>query len=108
MSLLVSQSVKMEYFNLINKLNLSNKLKNQNTEIYFYVDETDFTVAKLFAAISKGQKILLIEKNSKGYWEPVYLSGFSNLEEFLVKLMNTQKQVGNLTDLIKSHIFKPE
>lgn len=100
--------IKKEYFDLLNKLNWSNKLKNQGTDIYFYIDETDPKAIKLFAAISKNQKILLIEKSYSGSWKPKCLSGFFNLEEYLVELLSEQKYEADITDLIKSHIFKLE
>lgn len=101
--------IKKEYFDLLNKLNQSNKHKNQNTNIYFYIDEADPNSMKLFAAISAAQKILLCEKvYDAGDWEPLYLSGFSNLEDFLVKILNKKKHETNLTEFIKSHIFKFE
>src|SRR3989344_1413698 len=105
----MSDAIKKEYFELVNKLNSSNKIKNQNTEIYFYIDESDLSSAKLFAAISNTQKILLCEKvYDIGDWGPLYLSGFSNLEDFLVKILNKKKHETNLTEFIKSHIFKFE
>ena len=105
----MSSSIKKEYFDLINKLNQSNKRKNQDTDVYFYIDEVDAESAKLFAAISDIQRILLCEKkyNLKS-WAPLYLSGFSNLEDFLVTLLSEQKYETKLTDFIKSHIFKLE
>lgn len=100
--------IKKEYFDLLNKLNRSNKHKNQNTEIYFYIDEADLSTARLFAAISDTQKILLCERKFNDYWESAYLSGFFNLEDFLSVLLNEKKCATNLTDFIKSHIFKFE
>ena len=63
---------------------------------------------KLFAAISSNQKILLVEKNFNGSWRPMYLSGFSELEDFLATILNLSECETNLTDFIKSHIFKLE
>lgn len=98
--------IKKEYFDLINKLNKSNKHRNQNTEVYFYIDETDSETAKLFVAISNEQKILLAEKNYLGTWKAKELSGFFNLEEYLVTFLDRRKSEIDLTYFIKSHIFK--
>lgn len=98
--------IKKEYFDLINKLNQSNKLKNQASDVYFYINKTDLFGEKFFAAISSNQKILLIEKNFNGSWRPANLSGFFELEDFLATLLNLPECEENLTDFIKSHIFK--
>ncbi|MEK6628901.1 MAG: hypothetical protein AABY53_09765 [Bdellovibrionota bacterium] len=99
--------IKKEYFELINRLNQSNKLKNQTTEIYFYIDEGDLSGAKLYAAISNVQKILLCEKDSAQLWSAVYFSDFTNLEDFIAAILNEHKKYsGTLTDFIKLHIFK--
>ncbi len=100
--------IKKEYFDLINKLNQSNKRKNQTSDVYFYINTTDPIGEKLFAAISSNQKILLVEKNFNGSWRPLYLSGFFELEDFLATILNLPECETNLTDFIKSHIFKLE
>lgn len=59
--------------------------------------------------MSDTQKILLCEKvYNFNYWESLYLSGFSDLEDFLVTLLNQQKHGESLTDFIKLHIFESE
>ena len=100
--------IKKEFFDLINKLNQSNKLKNQNIELYFYIGKSGLGVEKLFAAITCDQKILLGEKSQYGTWKPAYLSGFSNLEDCIADVLNVKKHESKLTDLIRSHIFKLE
>lgn len=42
--------IKREYFELANKLNQANKIKNQETVIYFYIDEADSESVKLCAS----------------------------------------------------------
>lgn len=100
--------IKKEYFELLKKLNRTNKQKNLNTDIYFYIDDSDSNFLILFAAISKDQKIILADKMFKKNWIPKYLSGFSDFEEFIVEILNTEKLNDNLTDQLKSHIFKLE
>lgn len=100
--------IKKEYFDLVIKLNSANKLKNENTEIYFYIEITDSGVEKLFATIANLQKILLLEKNIGGHWFPKYLSGVSNFEDFLCEIMNTFNGAEELTNYIKLHIFESE
>jgi len=98
--------IKQEYFELIKKLNQGNKLKNQETEVYFYIDSTEAQHLKLFAAISDGQKILLCERLDRDSWVDSGYSGYENLEDCIIKLLQTDGVQNNLTDQIKSHIFK--
>lgn len=65
----MNDDVKKEYFELVNKLNQSNKVKNQNTEVFFFIESDDSGIEKLFAAISEGQKILLLERLTKDFGE---------------------------------------
>lgn len=101
-------TIKQEYFELIKKLNQSNKLKNQATAPYFYIDSSNLIHLKLFAAISDFQKILLCEKINALPWAPTNNTEFADLEEFLSALLNTTTIKGDLTTFIKSHVFKLE
>ena len=106
MSLL--QIIKYEYFELIRKLNQTNKLKNQQTDICFYIDSANPDHLKLFAAVSENQKILLCEKIKLLPWTQASITELTELEEFLSYLLNTEIIENGLTFLIKSHIFKSE
>lgn len=105
-----SQIIKYEYLELIKKLNQSNKLKNQKTDLYFYIDSTSTNCLKLFAAIAGSQKILLCEKIKTFPWAPANITDFAELEGFLSELLNnllnTVAVENDLTKLIKLHIFK--
>lgn len=96
--------IKKEYFELINKLNQSNKIKDLNTEIYFYISHT----SQLFIAVSADQKILLCQKTVNNFWIPAHLSGFDNFEKFVAMLLNSVAPSDNPTKLIKSELFKLE
>lgn len=98
--------IKHEYFELVKKLNHSNKYKNQETELYFFIDSSKVDHLKLFAAISKSQKILLCHKIKQSRWSESRYSQFQNLEEFIVELLHGRFDNGDLTKYIKSHIFK--
>lgn len=100
--------IKQEYFELLKKLNQSNKHKNQVTDVYFYIDSTNLIHLKLYAAISEYQKLLLCEKIKVLPWAQANITDFVELEQFLCNLLNTIKINCDLTGLIKSHIFKFE
>lgn len=104
--------VKKEYFELLNRLNHANKQMNMNTDVYFYIDRSDPNILKLFAAISKNQKIMLATNKLNKLWEAKYLTGSNNLEEYIAEILNLNTKESsenvNVTDLIKSHIFKLE
>ena len=101
-----SPLIKQEYFELIIKLNQANKHKDQKTDIYFYIDSTKPDHLKLFAAISDSQKILLCHKLVKSKWKESRASHFENLEQFLAQLLRYGETHNNLTNYIRSHIFK--
>ncbi len=101
-----STLIKQEYFKLIKKLNQCNKLKNQETEVYFYLDSTESESLKLFAAISDTQRILLCNKIGRESWDVAGFSGLVNLEDFIAHLLQTVSTQNDLTNQIKSHIFK--
>lgn len=98
--------IKHEYFELIKKLNQSNKLKNQETDLYFYIDSGSPDHLKLFAAISESQKILLCEKVKPSVWESGGYSSYPNLEDYITQLLRINFFENDLTTLIVSHIFK--
>lgn len=101
-----SPVIKHEYFGLVKKLNQTNRHKNQETEIYFYIDSTNSNHLKFFAAISATQKILLCQKNDWSNWSESGFSEYPNLERFINRLLRTSDNESNLTNYIKSHIFK--
>lgn len=98
--------IKQEYFELIKKLNQANKHENQVTEIYFYIDSSELNHLKLFAAISESQKILLCHKNYRSAWIEAGFSEYPYLENYIIQLLKTYDLQDNLTNHIKSHVFK--
>ena len=101
-----SPIIKHEYFELVKKLNQSNKFKNQETEVYFYIDSINLDHLKLFAAISNDQKIELCHKIKNLKWLASQYSLFLNLEIFIAHLLHKKAEQTDLTNYIKSHIFK--
>lgn len=95
-----------EYFELIKLLNSSNKIKDQKTEIYFFIQANEGT-EKLYAAISESQKIYLCYKPALNIWRPGNVSGYFELEKFICRSLSVQIPGDtNLTNFIKSHLFK--
>lgn len=99
-------TIKHEYFELVKKLNQTNKLKNQDTDIRFYIDSVNPSHLKLFAAISDDQKILLCQKPKQSKWLASRYSQFPSLEIYIAQLLYYKEVQTDLTDYIKSHIFK--
>ena len=50
-----------EYLGLSNFLNKSNKLTDEETKMFFYIDTSQQKEWKLFAALTKDQKFLLCQ-----------------------------------------------
>lgn len=55
----ININAKKEYRELVNLLNKGNKLQNEKTEAYFYIDRFNPKEPKLFAALDNGQKSFL-------------------------------------------------
>lgn len=95
-----------EYFELIRQLNSANKLKDQKTDVYFFI-KTEGIEAKLCAAISESQKIYLCYRVKINVWFPGKISRYSNLEQFICTTLNREYEKDlDLTNFIKSHLFK--
>lgn len=95
-----------EYFELVKQLNSANKVKDQKTEVYFFV-KMDEKIPKLYAGISEAQKIYLCYKNEFSIWKQGKTSGYLALEKVLCKILFIEN-ISNtdLTKAIKSHLFK--
>lgn len=76
--------VKTEYFELLRRLNKSNKTSNEKTKLSFTIDDTNANYLKLYATLSTDQKILLCQKVKETNWRPAQFSGLDNLEKLLV------------------------
>ena len=97
--------IKLEYLELIKLLNKTNKLKNEMTQVTFFVDDTNKQHLKLYAALSADQKILLCERIGNRYWSACRLTQFSKLEDFLAEnVINYSFE--NFTNLILARIFE--
>ncbi|MEK6627675.1 MAG: hypothetical protein AABY53_03540 [Bdellovibrionota bacterium] len=98
--------IKQKYFELVTKLNQSNKFKNQETDLYFFIDSTRPNYLKLYAAISDNQKIVLCYKYKQSQWLASQYSQFPSLEIFIARLLLFKEAQPDLTNHIKSHVFK--
>ena len=96
--------VKTEYFELLRRLNKSNKAKNTTTKLDFMIDQNDELEPKLYATISKNQKILLCIKEHYE-WRPAKYSGLDHLEQFICNQLRYALNA-NLTDFVLRNLFK--
>lgn len=96
--------IKSEYLELLTLLNKSNKVKNETTQLIFFVDDTDKTHLKLFAAISNNQKILMCERKQSG-WMSSAFTQFTQLENYLAGAAVDYK-LENFTQSILAGIFE--
>lgn len=95
----MNETIKQDYFKLIRDLNRSNKTKNESTDIYFIIDGS-----KLFAALSKNQKIFLCVYEA--YWRSAEQSNYPELQKHISNFLNKNKNVSDLTKEIQSSIFQ--
>lgn len=94
-------SLKNEYFELVNRLNRSNKLKDQITEPQFFVIEK-----QLYLGLNSLQK-LAICYCLKERWIASEITGFDDFEQEIVQFMNNSKNdQNNLDTQIKKLLFK--
>ncbi len=96
----MSEAIKQDYFKLLRDLNKSNKTKNENTKLYFIIEEN-----KLFAALSKDQKLLLCSVKNR-QWRPSDYSLYPDLEEHLSNFLNKELNITDLTTELKLSIFQ--
>lgn len=96
--------IKNEYRAMINKLNLSNRQRNERTQEYFFIDSADSEL-KLFSAVSQSQKLLLCVANKRKMWFAAN-DEFQDLAKFLAWTMRHYNGQDDLTHFIKSHVFK--
>ena len=96
----MNESIKQDYFKLLRDLNKSNKIKNENTELYFIIEDN-----KLFAALSKDQKLLLCNRKGKEWW-PSNHNLYADLEEHIADFLNKTSGITDLTSELKLSIFQ--
>lgn len=96
----MSEAIKQDYFKLLRDLNKSNKTKNENTELYFTIEKN-----KLFAVLSKDQKLLLCTKKGNRWW-PSNHRLYPDLEEHLSSFLSEASNIADLTSELKLSIFQ--
>ncbi len=92
--------IKKDYFELAKSLNMSNKVKDQKTQLYFFVSQDKF----LYAAVSVDQKVLLGIKILR--WRQSNLMRFPHLEKFVCDFLNQSSVTTDLTLKILTAMFK--
>lgn len=103
--------IQKEYFELIIKLNKSNKIKNEKTKLGFQVIRSEAEqVAYLHAVLTVGGRVCLgLQKINKS-WAQTGYSGFNDFEEYVIKILNENSfhQEGDYTELILEKLFPKE
>ncbi len=105
------QIIQNEYFELVVKLNRSNKLRNEKSSLSFKIIESKVEQDKhLYAVLAGGHKIALSKKRLTNFWIGTGFSGHFELEKFLTKLLNEKsiRYEGDYTELILERLFPKE
>ena len=94
-------SFKNSYFELVNRLNQSNKVKNQITEPQFFIIEN-----RLYLGLSLSQKLVICSRLNR-CWYASQITGFDLFEQKIARLMNNSGNDQNNLDIqIKKLLFK--
>ncbi len=95
---------KRQYFELINLLNKSNKTKNEVTDFEFFIENN-----RLYFGQKNRQRLIIANRVSGALWREACIIEQSELEEFIVLLLNKKIQnVDSINNLIKSSLFKSD
>lgn len=100
------EEIKKQYFDLVNLLNSSNKIKNEKTSIKFYLDKES---TSLVATVNGYSKLTLCTLGSnKTRWFASKNTKYYELEKYLAKCINinTKTEPELLTKYLLSCIFK--
>ncbi len=100
--------IQKEYFELVVKLNRSNKLKNEKSNLRFKIIEPEAEQdSHLYAVLSGDKKIAISIKKLTTFWKTTGFSGQYELEKFVTQILNENLQVGkkDYTELILEKLF---
>ena len=110
---IIREAIKKDYFSLLKDLNISNKLRNEKTELQFAVEpfqgastEPDLN---LYALLSDDQRFLVSSWTESRGWIANMNSRYDNLFSLITYLLRTEKvklESDDLTEEIKSFIFR--
>ncbi len=94
-------SLKQNYFELVNRLNQSNRIKNQITEPQFFIIEN-----RLYLGLSLSQKLVICSCLNR-CWFASQITGLDLFEQEIARLMNNSGNDQNNLDIqIKKLLFK--
>lgn len=98
--------IKKEFRELVNHLNTGNKLRNEKTEVYFYIDRTSDKHWSFFATIGGKQKILLCYRSNRK-WLTFEYTAFPAFSEFCLKIIKQDETLSekDLTKKIMGLLF---
>ncbi len=120
---IIREAIKTDYFSLLKDLNISNKLRNEKTELLFASEPflempageiypggpTSDSGLNLYALLSDDQRFLVSTWTEARGWIANTNSKYDNLFSLITYLLRTEKvklESNDLTDEIKSFIFR--
>ena len=112
-SKIIREAIKKDYFSLLKDLNISNKLRNEKTELQFAAEPLEGATTEpslnLYALLSDDQRFLVSSWTESRGWIANTNSKYDNLFSLITYLLRTEKvklESNDLTDEIKSFIFR--
>lgn len=106
---IIREAIKKDYFSLLKDLNISNKLKNEKTELHFATEPVNDLDVNLYALLSDDQKFLVSSWTEGRGWIANTNSKYDNLFSLITYLLRTEKvklESNDLTEEIKSFVFR--
>ena len=106
---IIREAIKKDYFSLLKDLNISNKLRNEKTELQFAAEPINDLDLNLYALLSGDQKFLVSSWSESRGWIANTNSKYDNLFSLITYLLRTEKvklESNDLTEEIKSFIFR--
>ncbi len=106
---IIREAIKKDYFSLLKDLNISNKLRNEKTELVFAAEPANDVDLNLYALLTDDQRFLVSTWSEAHGWIANTNSKYDNLFSLITYLLRTEKvklESNDLTDEIKSFIFR--
>ncbi len=95
---------KKEYFDLVRYLNSANKLKNEDSHLFFEIVVGKNNLKTCFACLTTGPKVILAcQRVPGGKWTIPEITRFIELEKFTVMTLNSfiKNKLCSSTELTK-------
>jgi hypothetical protein len=106
---IIREAIKKDYFSLLKDLNISNKLRNEKTELLFAAEPFNDVELNLYALLSDDQRFLVSTWSEARGWIANTNSKYDSLFSLITYLLRTEKvklESNDLTEEIKSFVFR--